>query len=195
MRWRRSSRSASCSKKQPKTAGPAYYADSILAKAQELMGKGYELLDAKDLAGATAKFTEAGKLMPGALNQEYTMASAYARMDNKDEAFNWLTRLVDKGMDLPEWLEKDSEFESLQDDPRMKDLVDRARGPISRRGRRTSRRGSRNTRGPPTPSRPSPRSTRGRRTRTGFAASTASSGPPRSTSRSRPPPPGATSPR
>jgi thiol-disulfide isomerase/thioredoxin len=116
-----------CSKKQPKTAAPIYYADSILAKAQELMGKGYELLDAKDLAGATAKFTEAAKLMPGALNQEYTMASAYARMDNKDEAFNWLTRLVDKGMDLPEWLEKDSEFESLQDDPRMKDLVARAR--------------------------------------------------------------------
>jgi len=116
-----------CSKKQPKTAGPARYADSILAKAQELTGKGYELLDAKDLPGATAKFAEAGKLMPGALNQEYNMACAYARMQNKDEAFGRLTRLVDKGMDLPEWLEKDPEFESLQGDPRMKGLVERAR--------------------------------------------------------------------
>ena len=41
----------SCSKKQPKTAGPAYYADSIIAKARELTEQGYKLLDAKDLAG------------------------------------------------------------------------------------------------------------------------------------------------
>ena len=121
-----------CSKKQPKTAGPAHYADSILAKAQELTGKGYELLDAKDLPGATAKFAEAGKLMPGALNQEYNMACAYARMQNKDEAFGRLTRLVDKGMDLPEWLEEDSEFASLQEDPRMKGLVERARANFER---------------------------------------------------------------
>ncbi len=119
--------SGSCSKKQTKTVAPVYYADSILAKAQELMGKGYELLDAKDLPGATAKFTEAGKLTPGALNQEYNMACAYARVENKDEAFRWLIRLVDRGMDMPEWLAKDTEFESLQGDPRMKGLVDRAR--------------------------------------------------------------------
>ena len=119
--------SGSCSRKQTKTTAPKYFADSVLAKVQELTGQGYELLDAKDLAGATAKFAEAGKLTPGVLNQEYNMACAYARMENKDEAFSWLIRLVDKGMDLPEWLEKDPEFESLQSDPRMKELVDRAR--------------------------------------------------------------------
>ncbi len=117
----------SCSKKQTKTAGPVSYADSIIAKAQELTGQGYELLDAKDLAGATAKFAEAAKLMPGALSSDYNTACAYARMDNKDEAFKWLTRLVDNGMDMPESLEEDPDFKALQDDSRMKDLVARAR--------------------------------------------------------------------
>jgi len=117
----------SCSKKQTKTAGPAYYADSILAKAQEVTEQGYALLDAKDLAGATAKFAEAAKLMPGVLLPEYNKACAYARMENKDEAFRSLMRLVDNGMDMPESLKEDPDFKALQDDPRMKDLVARAR--------------------------------------------------------------------
>ena len=119
--------SGSCSRKQAKTAAPKYYADSILAKAEELTGKGYELLDAKDLAGATAKFAEAAKLMPGVLLQEYNAACAYARMGKTDEAFRSLTRLVDGGMDMPEALKGDPDFEALQEDPRMKALVERAR--------------------------------------------------------------------
>ncbi len=119
--------SGSCSRKQTKTAAPKYYADSILAKAQELTEQGAELLDAKDLAGASAKFAEAGKLTPGALNQEYNTACAYARMGNADEAFKRLARIVDDGMDMPEALEGDPDFKTLQDDPRMKGLVERAR--------------------------------------------------------------------
>jgi thiol-disulfide isomerase/thioredoxin len=120
--------SGSCSRKQSaKTAGPKYFADSILAKAEELTGKGYELLDAKDLAGATAKFAEAAKLMPGALLQEYNAACAYARMGKTDEAFRQLASLVDGGMDMPEALAEDPDFKPLQDDPRMKGLVERAR--------------------------------------------------------------------
>jgi thiol-disulfide isomerase/thioredoxin len=119
--------SGSCSRKPTKTAAPKYFADSILAKAEELTGKGYELLDAKDLAGATAKFAEAAKLMPGALLQEYNTACAYARMGDKEEAFRRLTRIVDGGMDMPESLEGDPDFKPLQDDPRMKALVERAR--------------------------------------------------------------------
>ncbi len=116
-----------CSRKQSQTAGPTYYADSILTKADELTGQGYELLDAKDLAGATAKFAEVAKLMPGALTPDYNTACAYARMENKDEAFKWLASLVDKGMDMPDYLAEDTDFQALQDDQRMKDLVARAR--------------------------------------------------------------------
>jgi thiol-disulfide isomerase/thioredoxin len=119
--------SGSCSRKQTKTAAPKYYADSVIAKVQELTEQGYALLDGKDLAGATAKFAEAAKLMPGALSQEYNTACAYARMGKKDEAFRSLTRLVDGGMDMPDALEGDPDFKALQDDPRMKALVDRAR--------------------------------------------------------------------
>jgi thiol-disulfide isomerase/thioredoxin len=120
--------SGSCSRKQsPKTATPEYYADSILAKARELTGRGYELLDAKDLAGATAKFAEAGRLMPGVLYQEYNTACAHARLGDKEEAFRRLTGIVENGMDMPEALEGDPDFKALQEDPRMKDLVDRAR--------------------------------------------------------------------
>ncbi len=116
-----------CSKKQPKTAGPTYYADSVIAKAQELMGQGYELLDAKDLAGATAKFDEAAKLMPAALTPDYNAACGYARMGNKDEAFKRLASIVDRGMDMPDYLAEDTDFQALQDDPRMKDLLARSR--------------------------------------------------------------------
>ena len=119
--------SGSCSRKQTKTAAPKFFADSVIAKAQELTEQGYALLDAKDLAGATAKFAEAGKLMPGVLFQEYNTACAYARLGSKDEAFRRLTSLVDKGMDMPQALEGDPDFKPLQDDPRMKVLVARAR--------------------------------------------------------------------
>ena len=55
----------------------------------------------------------------------YNLAGANARLNNKDEALQWLTRLSSGGMPpfAAGQLKTDEDFASLRDDPRFKDLL------------------------------------------------------------------------
>jgi thiol-disulfide isomerase/thioredoxin len=118
----------SCSRKQkPGPKVPVFYDETKIAKAEELSGRGYELLDKGDVKGAVEKFAEAGKLVPNGLFREYNTACAYARGGDRGEAFRWLDRFIENGGDDAERLESDSDFDSLRADPRFQEAVARAR--------------------------------------------------------------------
>lgn len=52
----------------------------------------------------------------------YNIACGYARMGERDAAFEWLDRARDHGFDLDEYLESDSDLASLHGDPRFEHL-------------------------------------------------------------------------
>jgi tetratricopeptide (TPR) repeat protein len=59
---------------------------------------------------------------PGVL---YNVASVYALGGLRDEAVKCLQQAVDNGFGHREWLDNDTDLESLRDDPRFRELRDR----------------------------------------------------------------------
>ncbi len=55
----------------------------------------------------------------------YNVACTYATADEKDEAIDLLGRAIDAGFGYRAWLEHDSDFDELRDDPRFQALVER----------------------------------------------------------------------
>jgi len=119
---------SSCSKTDTTSpATPTFYDEEAITQANELIGQGYDLLDSADLEGAVAKFAEIEQLVPSGLVGPYHTACAYARTGDKEAAFQQLTQLVDNGFDSPEDIRNDPDFESLNDDPRFEELINRAK--------------------------------------------------------------------
>lgn len=56
----------------------------------------------------------------------YNLACTYARLGRKDEAFSWLTKVVEVGFIGPDLLRSDEDLTTLRDDPRFPPLVARA---------------------------------------------------------------------
>jgi len=106
---------------------PTFIAEEVLTQAGELVAHGYDLLDSNNLEGAVAAFAQIGELIPGGLADEYHTACAYARTGDKEQAFVFLTRMVDNGFDEPDNLRYDSDFEVLRDDTRFDQLLSRAK--------------------------------------------------------------------
>jgi transcriptional regulator GlxA family with amidase domain len=57
----------------------------------------------------------------------YNLACAYALKGKADEAFDTLTKAIDAGFRNPAFLENDSDWATLKDDPRFKAAVERLR--------------------------------------------------------------------
>ena len=55
----------------------------------------------------------------------YWTASVYALENDRDEAFKWLERAIELGNENRKWFETDSNWASLRDDPRFKELMER----------------------------------------------------------------------
>ncbi|HEV2764775.1 MAG TPA: tetratricopeptide repeat protein, partial [Pyrinomonadaceae bacterium] len=55
----------------------------------------------------------------------YWLASAYASLDERDEAFHWLERAVTLGNENLPWFESNPEWAHLRDDPRFRELMRR----------------------------------------------------------------------
>jgi TolB-like protein/tetratricopeptide (TPR) repeat protein len=55
----------------------------------------------------------------------YWTASVYALEKEPDEAFKWLERAIELGNENRKWFETDSNWASLRDDPRFKELMER----------------------------------------------------------------------
>jgi TolB-like protein/Tfp pilus assembly protein PilF len=55
----------------------------------------------------------------------YNVACTFASMGMKDEALSWLGRVFRRGIETPEWVEHDPDFDLLRDDPRFQVLFEK----------------------------------------------------------------------
>ena len=117
----------SCSKTETaRFQPPEFLPDSTVTQIRELVNQGYTQLDSSKLQEAVASFAQVSQLISNGLVGEYHTACAYALTGDKEQAFTYLTRLVDSGYDNPEQLDNDSDFETLKSDPRFEPLLARA---------------------------------------------------------------------
>jgi adenylate cyclase len=69
------------------------------------------------------------KLAPREAMVLYNVACAYAVAGKADEALDYLEGTVDAGYRQRSWIETDSEFDSLRDHPRYRQILDRIDSP------------------------------------------------------------------
>ena len=62
----------------------------------------------------------------------YTLAEAYSVMNDKDSSLNWLEKAVDKGWTQYRWIEIDPRFDTIRDDPRYSEIIDRMKAIVAR---------------------------------------------------------------
>ena len=55
----------------------------------------------------------------------YWVGAAYARLGEKDLAFKWLERAVKLGNENKPWYQADASLDSLRDDPRFAELLEK----------------------------------------------------------------------
>ena len=60
------------------------------------------------------------------------LAGAYSIMDDKESALNWLEEAVDKGWTQYRWIEIDPRFDTIRDDPRYSEIIDRMKAIVAR---------------------------------------------------------------
>ena len=62
----------------------------------------------------------------------YTLAEAYSVMNDKDSSLNWLEKAVDRGWTQYRWIEIDPRFDTIRDDPRYSEIIDRMKAIVAR---------------------------------------------------------------
>ncbi len=65
----------------------------------------------------------------------YNLACTYARLSEKDRAFEWLDRAMDPGFTSSDQIRHDDDLDSLRGDPRYRQAVERAKAKAARDGR------------------------------------------------------------
>ncbi len=75
---------------------------------------------------AAAAYEKALAINPTAPVVQYNLACAYARMSNKDRAFEILNKLAPSGFFQPEQINADADFAGLQSDLRFKEVLSQA---------------------------------------------------------------------
>ena len=53
----------------------------------------------------------------------YWLATAYAMLGEREEAFDWLARAINLGNENKPWFESDPNWEALREDPRFGELM------------------------------------------------------------------------
>ncbi len=86
----------------------------------------HALVRAGDREAARAELTERVRDAAAADHDvAYWLGSAYALLDEKDDAFRWLERAVQLGNGNRPWFESDPKLESIRDDARFEELLKR----------------------------------------------------------------------
>jgi hypothetical protein len=94
-----------------------------------------DLLDAYRTDGSKGYWTKILKLVKddaakGRKAGPTTYASIYARLNQRDEAFEWLNKAIDAGDTNLFGLKVSPEWDNIRDDPRFPDVVRRAKFPL-----------------------------------------------------------------
>lgn len=123
---------ASCAQQGGETVGtatlelPPRYEEEKVKEYNDLGNEGYTQLDEGKSEEAIAAFTRQYELIPEGKWGAYNVACAYGRTGRIEEGFTWLTKAIEAGWDDPEHLGRDPDLESLRQDARFADLVERA---------------------------------------------------------------------
>lgn len=99
-----------------------------LTKAEPNSGQawfrlGSSLMSLNKYDASLAPLEKAAELIPGAMAY-YTVGTVYAKLNNKDKAFEFLTRAAGAGFAQRNRLNNDPLLASLRDDARFKDVVE-----------------------------------------------------------------------
>jgi serine/threonine-protein kinase len=104
--------------------------EKVIAEHPEM--EGVHALYAIYLAGSGRKEAALAQLTDETLelartdhDMSYWVGSAYALLEDKDKAFKWLERAVKLGNENEPWFKSDRNLESLREDPRFLDLLDK----------------------------------------------------------------------
>jgi serine/threonine-protein kinase len=91
------------------------------------------LIKSGDREAALAELTE-GALRAGGANFDvaYWVASVYALLGERDEAFRWLERAIKLGNENRPWFESDPNWEALREDARFGELMSGVESPPGR---------------------------------------------------------------
>ncbi|MGB8507747.1 MAG: protein kinase, partial [Pyrinomonadaceae bacterium] len=85
-----------------------------------------QLIKGGDAAAARSELTERVREAAAADHDiAYWLATAYAMLDDRDDAFKWLERAINLGNENRTWFESDPNWEALRDDPRFRELMRR----------------------------------------------------------------------
>jgi tetratricopeptide (TPR) repeat protein len=87
---------------------------------------GAALLALEKYDKAAAAYEKAVTLNSSSPIPQYNLACAYARLNDKDEAFAALNKIAPTGFFKPEQISADADLVSLHDDPRFKELLSQA---------------------------------------------------------------------
>ncbi len=105
---------------------PQRYPMDLLKQYAALGDSGGQALAQGHAADAARIFESQIKLIPGAGLARYSLACAHVRLGQTDKALDEFSKLVDEGFDDSDRLEANPDLASLRDNPKFKELVERA---------------------------------------------------------------------
>ena len=105
----------------------AAYADKHPQKGRAWYNLGFALLAGDRAEEAAAPFQKALDLGYRKPETMYNLACTYARLDQKDAAFDWLFKALDAGFDQESTLRHDDDLDNLRGDSRSRKAVEIAR--------------------------------------------------------------------
>ncbi|MCH8622417.1 S41 family peptidase [Undibacterium sp. TS12] len=109
--------------------------DANMKKAQEYYKAGDTARLEKRYADAAQLLLKSYELVPASTDLPYDIACLHALRGVKDEAFKWLDAAIAAGYTNVEHMLKDSDFDSLHDDPRWEKSVSKTRQEAARQAR------------------------------------------------------------
>jgi Flp pilus assembly protein TadD len=93
---------------------------SVPQNGEEWFARGYELHNSDRYLEAIEAFKHAADIGHRTGTAMYNIACGYSLLNDKENAFVWLTRALSYDFDNPELLRRDSDLDPLRSDPRFK---------------------------------------------------------------------------
>lgn len=107
----------------------AQKARSVAQSPLTLAAVGGVLAEAGQRAEAEKLLVELKEIVKHRYVCSYEVAPIFLNLGKKDEAFRWLERAYSDRSDCMPWLKTDPRFDSVRDDPRFRDLMQRMKFP------------------------------------------------------------------